>query len=175
MTDPFGEEWFSETSQTALRFLFDKVRHLEGDVVEIGSWTGRSTCSLANDIHPAVLHAVDTWQGSPGEISAELAQERDVFAQFQRNVAAFTKGNVEVHRMGWRDYFAANQQPVRFCFIDAEHSYREVFDNIAAVRPLMVTGGIVCGDDNHHPPVQHAVVDQFGNAFLTASLWWVQI
>ena len=173
--DPFGEEWFSAASQRALGDLYGRTVHLDGDVVEIGCWTGRSTCALANAAHPSIVHAVDTWQGSPGEISADLAAERDVYAQFLNNVAVFTAGNVEVHQMGWRDYFAKHFDRVRFIHIDAEHSYREVKDNIEAVLPLMVPGGVICGDDAHHPPVQQAVLETLGNAYLMATLWWVVV
>ena len=72
---------------------------------------------------------------------ADLAAQRDVFAEFNQNVTDFCRGNVEVHRMGWREYFAQDRGPIRFLHIDAEHTYREVFDNIEAALPLMVAGG----------------------------------
>ena len=171
MTDPFGEMWFHPASQKALGDLHDRTTHLQGDVVEIGCWTGRSTVALANAAYPAVVHAVDTWNGSPGEISAELAAERDVYSQFRANIEAFTAGNVIPHRMGWREYLPTSG-PIRFLHIDAEHSYVEVRDNILAALPLMVPGGVICGDDNHHPPVQEAVIDTLGGFRTTASLWW---
>ena len=169
----FDEEWFSLASQTALAALARSTDELAGDVVEVGSWQGRSTCALARAVHPAVVHAVDTWEGSPGEVSAALAVGRDVFAEWSHNVATLTAGNVQAHRMGWREYFEANRAPVRFCFIDATHTYREVRDNLEAVMPLMVAGGVVCGDDAHHPPVMQAVIDVLGGSTIEvrASLW----
>lgn len=176
VTEPgFREEWFFPASQKALGDLYLRVDHLAGDVIEIGSWEGRSTIALANACHPAVVHAVDTWQGSPGEISADLAQDRDVFEQFAANIDRYTAGNVEAHRMGWREFFAERRDPVRFCFIDATHTFEEVDENIAAVLPLMVAGGVVCGDDVHHPPVQQAVLKHFPDARQVASLWFVQV
>lgn len=173
--DPFTEQWFCEASQEALGFLYEKTAHLSGAVVEVGCWTGRSTVALANACKPAVVLAVDTWEGSPSEISASLAAERDVFAQFRRNVFSMTAGNVVPLRMNWRDYFNGRTQPIRFLHIDAEHTYREVSDNIAAALPLMVSGGIVCGDDVHHEPVRQAVLEHFPNAYGMATLWWSQI
>lgn len=172
-SDPFGEQWFGLESQQALADLYDKVRGLDGDVVEVGCWTGRSTIALANACHPDTLHAVDTWLGSPGEISAELAAQRDVYAQFCRNVENHTAHNVTPHRMGWREYFATQNRPVKFAHIDAEHTFVEVRDNILALRPLMVPGGIICGDDAHHPPIQQAVMETLGpDGGLVATLWW---
>ena len=172
----FTEDWFGEPSRQALSDLFRLTADLEGDIIEVGSWEGRSTSVLAKACHPAVVHAVDTWKGSPGEISSALAAQRDVFSTFLANIGTYTDGNVEVHRMGWREFFAdpAFERPIRFLFIDAEHTYTEVRDNIAAALPRMVPGGIICGDDNHHPPVQSAVIDELGDAQLAATLWWWQ-
>lgn len=169
----FREEWFGTHSQQALAVLAAGVAHLDGDIIEVGCWEGRSTVALANAVHPDTVHAVDTWNGSPGEISADLAAGRDVHAQFLDNIAELTDGNVEPHRMGWRDFLAGQTNPVKFIHIDAEHTYTEVRDNIEAVRPLMVPGGIICGDDNHHPPVRAAVLDTLGDdARVVATLWY---
>ena len=172
---PFNEEWFPRESQEALRELYRLTDGVEGRVIEVGCWEGRSTVALALACHPEVVHAVDTWDGSPGEISAELAQERDVYATFQQNIAALTSGNVRPFRIGWRDFFAEHPGPIRFMHIDAEHSYREVFDNITTALPMLADGAVICGDDAHHPPVRDAVLAHFPDAEVIATLWWVQL
>lgn len=166
----FVEDWFGVHSCQALANLYEKVRDLDGDVVEIGCWEGRSTIALASACKPAVVHAVDTWRGSPGEVSEELAASRDVYATFCENTAGL---NILPHRMGWRDYLPSSG-PIRFVHIDAEHSYLEVRENIEAVLPLMVPGGVICGDDVHHPPIQQAVRDVLGVLQSDATLWWYQ-
>lgn len=168
----FNEEWFPPGSCDALSDLARRVRGLNGDVVEIGSWEGRSTLALAEAVAPDIVHAVDTWAGSPGEISEELAAERDVYATFRAN----TRGkNIRPHRMGWREYLR-EWNDLKFVFIDAEHTFREVYDTIEKVLPRMVTGGIICGDDQHHPPVKEAVIKWFGpQTPVIATLWWYQV
>lgn len=170
----FHEEWFGDESQRALADLYRMVEAKTGQIVEIGSWEGRSTIALADAVYPVQMRAIDTWRGSPGEPSAGLAAERDVFATFSENTAHLK--NLSVFRMGWREYVEKGLiGPTRFLFIDAEHSYHEVHDTIQAWRPHMLPGSIVCGDDNHHPPVQQAVIDAFGDACLRATLWWVRL
>jgi predicted O-methyltransferase YrrM len=166
----FTEDWFGPASCAALSRLALHTNGLAGRVVEVGCWEGRSTIALANAAYPDTVHAVDTWAGSPGEISADLAAERDVFATFTANIAERTKGNVEAHRTGWRDYFNEDRGPIRFLHIDAEHTYEEVAANIAAAVPLMVAGGIICGDDAHHPPVIRAA-RELGDIHIEATLW----
>jgi predicted O-methyltransferase YrrM len=168
----FTEQWFGPQSQRALAGLVAKVAELDGDIVEVGCWEGRSTIALADACFPARVHAVDTWQGSPGEISAELAQERDILATFLAN----THGrNIDVFIMGWRDYFEKYRDPVRFLHIDGAHDYESVAGNIDAALPLMVPGSVMCGDDAHHPPVQQATAERFPTVHRTATLWWVTL
>lgn len=169
----FHEDWFGEPSCRAVYRLVQSTHGLHGRVVEVGCWEGRSTSFIAQAAWPETVHAVDTWQGSPGEISADLAGEpgRDVFATFTENMAELTRGNYEAHRMGWRDYFDSDRGPIRFLHIDAEHTYQEVHDNIEAALPLMVAGGIICGDDAHHPPVMEAVNELLSPIRREATLW----
>ena len=95
-----------------------------------------------------------------------------MFAQFQTNIDAYTDGNVIAHRIAWRDFVRADWvAPVAFVFIDAEHTYREVRDTIAAFMPLMSPGGVICGDDAHHPPVRQAALEAFPDADHVATLW----
>lgn len=169
----FHEEWFSEGSQQVLADLAAGVT-VPGRIVEIGCWEGRSTVALANAVHPRIVHAVDHWNGSAGEPSEQLAAKRDVFAQWQSNVAELTEGNVEPHRMGWRDYHALYDTPVAFLFVDGPHTYAEVAGAIDAFAPLMSPGGIMCGDDAHHPPVHQAVLERYPKAGWHQSLWIVK-
>lgn len=169
----FTEEWFSVESQDYLANLGRSVKDVDGLIIEIGAWEGRSTVALANAIAPRDMHSVDTWDGSPGEISADLAAKRDVFGCWSSNVALLTKGNVYPHRMGWRDYLPTVTDPVALAFIDAEHTYTEVRDNVLALLPLLAPGGVICGDDQHHPPVRRALLETLPNdeIFVFASVW----
>lgn len=169
----FHEEWFPGRSQEVLAGLVHEVAQVPGIVVEFGAWEGRSTCALANAAFPRLLLSCDTWEGSPGEISADLASRRDVFAQWQANVGHWTRGNVIPHRKGWRQFMAELTDDVALAFIDAEHTYREVHDNVIAVLRCMAVGGIICGDDAHHPPAREAIEDVFGREHLSydATLW----
>ena len=169
--DRFGEMWFTDSSCKTVAALVRETNHLTGRVIEIGSWCGRSTVHIAHAAYPQHVHCVDTWEGTPNEISGELAQTRDVWEQWSTNVDELTRGNVEPFRMGWRDYVQLDDSPVRFCFIDAEHTYEEVYDNIESIRPLLVEGAVLCGDDMAHPPVYEAVKDQLGEFDIQASLW----
>lgn len=171
----FDEDWFCQESQDALADLARQTDDVPGAIVEVGCWQGRSTLALANAVAPEWVYAVDTWQGSAGEISSDLAAERDVFAEFLENIRELGQGNIAPMKMDWREWFSRNRQQIRFLHIDAEHSFDEVYDNIKAALPWMSPGSIICGDDATHPPVRDAVLRFFPDAQVKATLWWHRI
>lgn len=172
----FHEDWFSPASCDALAALVERVANVPGLIVEFGSWEGRSTCALANAAYPRTVDAVDTWAGSPGEVSSKLASLRDVFGQWQANVKHYTRGNVVPYVMDWRDYCGdelGDGDAIALAFIDATHTYEEVRAHVSALLPFMAEGGILCGDDVHHPPIRQALAHTLGDRWQTAaSLWW---
>lgn len=173
----FNDNWFPEPKRYMLTMAMRAVTATDGAIIEVGSWEGRSTIDIANFFYPDSVTAIDHWQGDltdPNSIVTNLAASRDVFATFQSNINAATRGNVVVARMDWRDYIW--DQPIRFIFIDGEHTYDQVRDNIEVVKPLMVPGGVICGDDLAHPPVTQAVADSlgavYGNYESGADVWY---
>ena len=147
----YREEWYSDKQLQSLRLACKSVRFLEGAVVELGCWEGRSTTAIANCCYPDTVLAVDTWAGNldenPDHPSVIAARERDVFATFATNMKRLTHGNVRPFVMKSTDFLAQARVPVKFCHIDACHDYPSVYADISSVMPLMVEGGVICGDD----------------------------
>jgi predicted O-methyltransferase YrrM len=166
----FVENFFHDASCRELARLGQSVADVEGSIVEIGSWEGKSTIALADAVHPRWVRAVDTWNGSPSDITGEIAQQRDIYAAFMKNIEQTT--NIAPYRMGWRDFVKLGEDPVALLFIDAEHTYREVFDTIEAFLPLMSKGGVMCGDDAQWPPVREAIVDTLGPIYEVCGPVW---
>lgn len=158
-TPEFHENWYHMGKIRALLSAFEHVRDLSGRVIEIGCWEGKSTSFLTRACWPNVLQAVDTWAGNQDEAadhpSAIAARERDVSAAFLRNMFVLTRGHFQAHRIRSMDYLAADRSPVKFCHLDASHDYRSVKAEIEAVLPLVVSGGILCGDDFENASLQN--------------------
>lgn len=171
----FHENWYSDGGCALIGELAQSVMGFEGRYVEVGCWEGKSTCALANAVKPQIIHAVDTWEGSPGEISEELARERDVEAQFRHNVHELTEGNILAYRMDWRSYLEDHPYPIKFLHIDALHTYDEVAEQLAKFTPLVVPGGLICGDDWQWPGVQQAVLEAFPDSYFNGHVWLYQV
>lgn len=163
----FNEDWLDEAAQATLSALVEGLA-VDGIIVEIGAWEGCSTVALARATDREV-HTCDTWEGSESDNSKLNASMRDVYATWSDNVSPFP--NVYPHRIGWRDYVPTITEPIALCFIDAEHTYREVYDNIIAILPKLVPGGILCGDDIGNIDVKQATVDALGVTEAFGPIW----
>lgn len=165
-----------------LRWLAERARvsHL---VVEVGSWKGRSTRALGENCPRGTVFAVDTWYGQVDpttHVNRELlARGRAaIFAEFLVNVGdLITVGRVipvEARSVPAAAAFMRTHGPgaFDFVFLDGEHGYEGVRDDIAAYLPLVRPGGIISGHDFPKPGVHRAVLERFGQVATEGSIWW---
>jgi predicted O-methyltransferase YrrM len=116
-------------------------------VVEIGSYLGASTCFIAAGLakQQGRLICVDTWQN---ETMPE--GERDTFAEFQQNIAP-VRDRVTIMRKRSEDLGPGDlPQPIRFAFVDADHSYGAVRRDAEIICPLIAAGGVLAFHDVLH-------------------------
>jgi len=143
------------------------------NVLEIGSWRGRSNHALLSWCKGTVT-AVDTWQGSsdPGDFTYSLAKKSDVFAEFQKNVGHFP--NLEVLRMSSAEAAkVCESRKFDMVFIDATHTYEGVCDDIKAWKDNAAL--ILAGHDFTQTwiGVQRAVRDSIGEPDEVVDTIWV--
>lgn len=130
-------------------------------IAEIGSWKGRSTRAILDNMPAdAVLYAVDTWKGSgePAHLR-ELAGKHEnwLFEQFIANVHEYAKEPDWKLRTcpGTSLEYASYLGGANGCyhiefdmiFLDASHTYENVKADILAWKPLLAPGGLLCGHD----------------------------
>lgn len=142
------------------------------NIVEIGSFMGRSTRMLTDNTKGQVT-AVDVWNLDIPEYS-RLLQGRPISALFEkfklnmlgvRNLRIAKKSSLEA-ATEFRD------EKFDMVFIDADHSYEGVTADIAAWKPLVSAGGIICGHDWDWESVRKAVTDSLPQAIPVAGSIW---
>lgn len=183
----YTEVWTDDLYLRRLDHLARSIGHLLGAVVEVGVWEGRSLFTIADALPGKVIWAIDHWKGSDHDGTAAAAVDRDVCATFMANRDAYTSAHpngptIQPWRGDWREWFGDRTDGrTKLCLvhIDATHSYDEVTGNINAALPLVVPGGIVCGDDFQNPEVRRAVWNRLhglrgGELFHAGALWWYQ-
>ena len=116
-------------------------------IVEIGSWKGWSTMLLA-DLENEV-YAVDHWQGTEGTWNADAAKKEDIFSIFRYNMTMLGLQD-RVHPMMMTSMDAAKifaDNSVDMVFIDANHSFKNVCEDIQSWLPKLRHPGLLCGHD----------------------------
>jgi predicted O-methyltransferase YrrM len=128
-----------------------------GQVVEIGSYLGRSTAYLASGSKSSKrekVTAVDHFRGSPEHQAGQrseskvLLEEGTTLHRFQSNL----------QRLGLADYctpvVASSEEavrawtkPIRLLFIDADHSYETSRRDFELWSRFVVPGGVICFHD----------------------------
>lgn len=175
----FHEDWYGGPQALYVGQLARQAP--EGAMVEIGCWEGRSSIVLAQMIYPRVLHCVDHWKGNidedPEHASGVTAHERDVFGAFGNNMERCTGGNYWGTRIDWRAWIAdwpkaAGSSDIAFLHLDAAHDRKSVADCLAAIRPFLVNGAILCGDDAYDARVADGVRDVFPDMEIIGERLW---
>lgn len=169
----YTESWFNNNKRASIDYALGWVTNHDGFYVEIGSFEGMSTVYIANKIYPTELLAVDTWAG--GEFAPYEQMKyatTPIEANFDNNIAVATKGNVLKYKMDWRKFFMGSPA-ISFIYVDGPHDYDSVYQSLAVIAPLMVEGGVMCGDDYDDISVKKAVDDFFGERVEDRGPTWV--
>jgi predicted O-methyltransferase YrrM len=129
---------------------------VRGDVIEIGSWQGRSTAFLAQacaDSENGKVHAIDTFQGNPGhEDHYEVRGSRATLEmRFRENMRAVGIGDwVVTHPMASSAAIGevrTASEGARLLFVDGEHTYEAVQSDLRNYADLVLPGGVIVFDD----------------------------
>jgi len=155
-----------------LNWLHDTAKRMN-NVLEVGSWKGRSTHALLTGCKGMVT-AVDTFKGSKGEDEAHAeAKTEAVYDAFKRNVGEFP--NLSICR-GDSLVKAKEKEGQKYdmVFIDGEHTYEGVKADINAWRDKAVR--VLCGHDycDAWPGVKKAVNESIGEPDEVAGTIWVK-
>lgn len=161
--------WLAEKAQTHER------------IVEVGCWMGRSTMCLADNTLGKV-YAVDHWRGSI-EHQPGLAKQSPewLYDRFHENLEAHIESGkvipVPLDSIAAAHRFAQVLQESHFdmVFIDGSHDYESIKADIEAWRPLVAAGGLLCGHDGGHPPIERAVREAFPEVRFECSMWVVDL
>jgi predicted O-methyltransferase YrrM len=169
--EPIHGWWQAESG----RALYQLVKRLDGNVLELGSWCGRSTAWIAAALEArgagvsGTVDAVDTWEGSPKEpLHAELIGALPEGTTLQDLWRQNLEGLGVYHRAhGWKyttteafGLFAG--QTFEVLLIDADHTYESVKRDFELYSTLVPLGGYVVFDDVpswHGPTKAHRELD----------------
>lgn len=129
------------------QWLFNAARSLpEGsNIVEIGSFKGRSTCCLGFGCRGSQkkVFAVDSFNGNDWDFA-----DRNFFKEFQSNIERCGLSNVVKPTVGLSTEVAKTwKEPIHMLFVDGSHRYEDVVADFVGFFPYVVRGGLVAFHD----------------------------
>jgi len=140
------------------------------NILEIGSWKGRSTRALGDNT-PGRVWAVDYWLEHDCEMRQFLENLSDLIIAERVIVMRTTSNNVTtmLHNTH-RSFFD-------MIFLDGDHCYESVKSDISNCIPLLSPGGILCGHDYSvaWEGVMRAVEEILPNFYLHNTIWYKEI
>jgi len=156
---------------TDLVMLFANLGFRKG--AEIGVAQGRFSEQLCRAMPGLALLCVDPWRGYWGDTrNRPLESHVASYAEAQRRLLPF---NVTLKRvMSLEAVEDVPCESLDFVFIDANHSYQYVKDDLTAWSARVRPGGIVSGDDYYvfkYAGVVEAVQDVTHD--LGIETWWI--
>ncbi len=128
-------------------------------------------------------HGVDIWKPSEGYEVRPNGVKWDHEANYNK-VVAFAekyKNKAFLHRLTSEEASSEiEDESIDIVFIDADHSYEGVRDDIMYWAPKVKSGGIVCGHDYdvpRFPGVRKAVLEFFEEKYVQVvsdNVWWIE-
>lgn len=142
----FTTDWTSWVFESWVG-LFPPYRKPGLDLLEIGSWEGRSSIFFLNYFPQSRLTCIDTFAG--GDEHQSNYELSGLEQRFDRNVQAFAERVTKI-KASSRDALpglAIAGRAFDFAYIDGGHRAEEAFADAVLTWPLMRRGGIVLFDD----------------------------
>lgn len=149
-------------------------------IIEFGCYKGRSTRVMADNMPEyGKLYAVDPWNGTYFTDDGSVSNiNTDVHEEFGHNLIDHIEaGRVipfKIHSKDFLKHIGAD-----FVFIDGDHRFLEVLNDIKIGLSLLRKDGIIAGHDFTHsdwPGVRKAVEHSFKKDFhVIESIWWKQV
>jgi Methyltransferase domain len=129
--------------------------------VEVGVWKGDLSALLLQRVRPARLFLVDPWAFDPnyadslfGGGSAKSQADMDAICQQVRArfTAEITQGVVSIQRSTSVEAAGSMaDESVDWVYIDGNHTYEFVLEDLRSWYPKVRPGGLVTGDDYGRP------------------------
>jgi methyltransferase family protein len=131
--------------------------------VEIGVWAGDLSAAILRAVRPVRLHLLDPWAFAPderyeqawygGARAGSQAEMDEVYKRvLQRFETEIAGGAVVIHRSTSAEAAAGFEDAsLDWVYVDGNHLYEYVRDDLELFAPKVKPGGLLAGDDYGAP------------------------
>lgn len=142
-------DWFSPQ----IRHIQKTLQHVSGkvsNILEIGSFEGRSAVWFLSTFPEARMVCVDTFQGSPEHIAANMDVE-SLFDRFTENTRPYAD-RLDVRRgHSSRILYSLDPESFDVIYVDGSHTEADTLMDLVLSFGLLKRGGALLVDDYDQP------------------------
>jgi len=158
-----------------MRWSLRKVNEMFGDKkligVEVGVSSGDNLRVIVSKMNIETVFGIDLWDKYHDHGNRDHSRYLyDIYRcfMFQNNVRIIHLDSVIASKL-------FRNESLDFVYIDANHSYKYVREDIKAWLPKVKNGGVLCGHDIDHDDVYKAVDEAFGEQKICDAKDWMVI
>ena len=148
---------------------------------EIGTWKGGLSYHVLNSFSDLVWFSIDSWKYFGTDYKDGTNKEQKdldiIYTAVKQKLSVFEKRSIIYHCLSKEASIQIANNSLDLVFIDANHLYEAVKEDINLWTPKVKKGGIVAGHDfsRKHPGVIKAV-NELGLKISTGrgGVWWYQ-
>jgi predicted O-methyltransferase YrrM len=143
-----------------LRWLAHQAS-IHDNIVEIGCFKGTTARAMADNTH-GIVTCVDFWP------------DENIYLTFRENLRDLNNVNI-IRRKSVDAAKLVRGSTFDFVFVDADHEYESVRDDILSWKPMIRPGGICAGHDRQWNGVRQAIDELCpGHKVGAGAIWYVQ-
>jgi len=138
-----NHKWFCNN----LNFLNNSFKDVIGikNILEIGSYEGRSAIFFLDNFKNSIINCVDTWSGSDEHDNFDFGV---IEKNFDSNTSAFQSNDrLKKFKMNSNKFFLNNSKKYDLIFVDGDHSSNQVKIDINNSWKILNKGGYLILDD----------------------------
>ena len=124
---------------------------LPGDLLEIGSYHGRSTAVMARCLGPGERIVVcDAFQADTDDRYAQKPSPENLLANVERVNPGLDRDRIVIHPCLSNDLKLDDKERFRFIHIDGGHSAEQAYFDLQLCTRYLLPGGVIAMDDYHN-------------------------
>jgi len=170
-TGPFGSP-----DPVECFLLYEIAKNCTGDILEFGSWKGRSSCFLAKGIADSNnssrhLYCIDWFQGDDTGGAGAAYEDMIRSVQFFNLTKYVTVYNEDMLTIDYNKLLC--DKKIDMVFYDSDHSPSPTVSILSSIANLIQSDSIICMHDSMHSMPRQAIarLNKFYKELIMLNVW----
>jgi hypothetical protein len=145
--------WFNvdDCNHFFLMLSYQSAMGIKGDLLEIGSYHGRSTSLMAMCLRPGERIVVcDAFESDTEDIYNKKPSPEILISNIERLNPELKRNRIIIHNCLSNNLHLGAEEKFRFVHIDGGHSAEQAYFDLRLCSKRLLPNGIIVMDDYHH-------------------------